>query len=93
MNHSRTDHRPLTPDHSSIGAVRYPRTIPKDEECAKQLAKRTLTNLYNTRPTWLDFAHRRLDAAVSAAYGWPEDLSDDGILSRLLALNLERANR
>jgi hypothetical protein len=40
-----------------IGTVRYPRTVPKDEECAQLLAKRTLTNLYNTRPTWLDLAH------------------------------------
>ena len=53
--------------------------------------KRTLTNLYNQRPTWLDNAHKKLDAAVFAAYGWPVDLSDDEILARLLALNLERA--
>jgi hypothetical protein len=51
----------------------------------------TLTNFYNQRPTWLDNAHRRLDEAVFAAYGWPPDLSDDKILARLLALNLERA--
>ena len=56
-----------------------------------ELKKRTLTNLYNQRPTWLDLAHRRLDAAVAAAYGWPADLADDDILARLLALNLERA--
>jgi hypothetical protein len=31
------------------------------------LAKRTLTNLYNARPTWLAQAHERLDAAVLAA--------------------------
>ena len=74
-----------------IGMVRYPRLVPKDEECAKQLAERTLTNLYNTRPTWLDLANRKLDAAVFAAYGWPADLSDDDLLSRLLALNLERS--
>jgi len=35
--------------------------------------------------------HRALDAAVLAAYRWPKDLSDDKILARLLALNLERA--
>jgi len=31
---------------------------------------------------------------VFVAYGWPpsDDLSDDEILARLLALNLERAN-
>jgi len=52
--------------------------------------KRTLTNLYNARPTWLDLAHKRLDAAVFAAYGWKSDLSDEEILEKLLALNLER---
>ena len=56
-----------------------------------QSGARTLTQLYNERPTWLDNAHRKLDAAVVAAYGWPADLSDDEILTRLLALNLERA--
>ena len=56
-----------------------------------ELKKRTLTNLYNQRPGWLDLAHRRLDEAVLDAYGWPHDLPDDEILSRLLALNLERA--
>jgi len=54
------------------------------------LKKRTLTNLYNQRPTWLDLAHKKLDAAVLDAYAWPHDLSDDQILERLLALNLER---
>lgn len=55
------------------------------------MPKRTLTNLYNERPDWLDAAHERLDAAVFDAYGWPHDLSDEEILERLLALNLERA--
>ena len=36
--------------------------------------KRTLTNLYNARPTWLDLAHKRLDEAVFAAYGWTTDV-------------------
>jgi len=57
----------------------------------QELKKRTLTNLYNQRPTWLDLAHRRLDEAVLDAYGWPHGLSDEEILERLLALNLERA--
>jgi hypothetical protein len=56
-----------------------------------ELKKRTLTNLYNARPTWLDLAHRKLDAAVLNAYGWAHDLSDEEILTRLLALNFERA--
>ena len=37
--------------------------------------KRTLTNLFNARPTWLNNAHHKLDAAVFAAYGWPADPS------------------
>ena len=59
----------------------------------KELQRRTLTNLYNERPAWLDAAHKALDAAVFAAYGWPPDLSDEEILARLLALNLERAGK
>jgi hypothetical protein len=55
------------------------------------LKKRTLTNLYNERPAWLANAHRALDAAVFAAYGWPPTLSDDELLAKLLALNLSRA--
>ncbi len=56
-----------------------------------ELKKRTLTNLYNLRPTWLANAHARLDAAVFAAYGWPEDVEDEDILKHLLALNFERS--
>jgi hypothetical protein len=51
----------------------------------------TRTHPYNERPAWLDNAHRRLDAAVFAAYGSPADVSDDDLLARLLSLNLERA--
>lgn len=63
---------------------------PKGADAA-ELKKRTLTNLYNQRLAWLDNAHKQLDQAVFAAYGWPSDLSDEQILERLLALNLERA--
>lgn len=55
------------------------------------LKKRTLTNLYNERPTWLDLAQKKLDTAVFAAYGWDPALSDDELLAALLALNLDRA--
>jgi alpha-L-fucosidase len=51
------------------------------------LAKRTLTNLYNQRPTWLANAHADLDAAVFATYGWRSDLTGTDVLDRLLALN------
>jgi len=52
--------------------------------------KRTLTTLYNAKPTWLVNAHARLDKAVFAAYGWEAGLSNDSILDRLLELNLSR---
>ena len=64
--------------------------MPNSEEAAGELAKRTLTNLYNQRPTWLVLAHQKLDSAVFAAYGWPQDLTDEQILEKLLALNLQR---
>jgi hypothetical protein len=71
----------------------YPdRIIPKPGH-EKDLKARTLTNLYNQRPTWLDNAHKALDAAVAAAYGWADyspEMPDEEILARLLALNLER---
>jgi hypothetical protein len=60
------------------------------------LKKRTLTNLYNTRPSWLAQAHARLDLAVWTAYGWddpdPAIVDVDIILARLLALNQARSD-
>ena len=48
-----------------------------------RLKKRTLTNLYNDRPTWLKLAHDKLDRAVLAAYAaidpdgdWLEDWAE-----------------
>lgn len=86
---------PATPDGPwsrfvAPGATtaRYPRLVPLDADHAPKLRKRTLTNLYNERPAWLAHAHGDLDAAVLAAYGWPADLPDSEILSRLLDLNL-----
>jgi hypothetical protein len=81
----------VNPNKNGIGTVRYPRLEPRDADCAAKLKKRTLTNLYNERPAWLDLAHKKLDAAVADAYGWPADLADEQILERLLALNFERA--
>src|SRR5207245_5072068 len=70
----------------------YPdRILPKNEKAAAELKKRTLTNLYNARPQWLADAHRDLDAAVAAAYGWPADISEDEALANLLELNLAKA--
>jgi len=70
----------------------YPdRILPINEDAAKELKKRTLTNLYNLKPNWLINAHKKLDEAVANAYGLKNDLTDDKILSHLLQLNLERA--
>ena len=69
----------------------YPERVRPKPGCEKELAKRTLTNLYNQRPQWLANAHATLDDAVAAAYGWPADLANDEILARLLALNRERS--
>lgn len=70
----------------------YPdRLLPKNEAAAQGLKQRTLTNLYNERPAWLENAHRNLDEAVADAYGWKADISEDEMLAKLLTLNLERA--
>lgn len=70
----------------------YPdRILPVDDVAAEKLKKRTLINLYNERPAWLQHAHKALDEAVAAAYGWPADLPDDEVLARLFELNQQRA--
>ncbi|MGN7870023.1 class I SAM-dependent DNA methyltransferase [Paracoccus sp. 22332] len=75
----------------------YPdRMLPIDDKAEGELKKRTLTNLYNTRPAWLDHAHKTLDQAVADAYGWGDDwrngtLGDDDILARLFSLNQQRS--
>ena len=71
------------------------RLLPKDGAATVTLRGRTLTALYNQRGkpegAWLDALHRALDDAVAAAYGWPANLSDDDVLTQLLALNRKRA--
>jgi hypothetical protein len=79
----------------------YPRLFPGVRDAwlnppgasAAELKQRTLTNLYNQRPTWLELVHKQLDETVLDAYGWPHAVSDEEILGRLLALNAERAGR
>jgi type II restriction/modification system DNA methylase subunit YeeA len=72
----------------------YPdRILPKNDQAATELKKRTLTNLYNERPQWLAQAHRDLDAAVAAAYGWPTDIAEEAAIGELLNLNRARAGQ
>lgn len=78
----------------SMATSHYPDRIVPRPGFEKELAQRTLTKLYNQRPAWLAQAHSALDAAVAAAYGWPDynaSMPDEAILQRLLALNLERS--
>ena len=66
----------------------YPkRPVPRDDAAAKELKKRTLTNLYNACPQWLADAPAALDATVAASYGWDAEISEDDALAELLALN------
>lgn len=81
----------ITAEEERAGFPKRPVAKPGHEA---DLKKHTLTNLYNARPAWLDIAHKELDKAVAAAYGWADytpEMPDDEILRRLLALNLERA--
>ena len=77
-----------------MDASPYPDRIVAKPGHEKDLAGRTLTKLYNQRPAWLDAAHKALDATVATAYGWADyapGITDEEILKRLLALNLQRA--
>ncbi|WP_338052608.1 type IIL restriction-modification enzyme MmeI [Rhodocyclus purpureus] len=81
----------ITPEEEKAGFPKRPLAKPGHEA---ELKKRTLTNLYNARPTWLAHAHHALDTAVAGAYGWTDysvDMPDEEILRRMLALNLARS--
>ncbi|MBN8507862.1 MAG: class I SAM-dependent DNA methyltransferase [Burkholderiales bacterium] len=94
LNPPEWTHR--VPEVVPLGMERspYPDRIVARPGHEQDVAKRTLTNLYNQRPAWLAQAHAALDAAVAAAYGWADytpAMTDDEILRRLLALNLARS--
>jgi hypothetical protein len=67
------------------------RILPASPQAESALRRRTLTDLYNERPTWLVNAHRTLDEAVAAAYGIDPNIPDDALLAHLLALNVARS--
>lgn len=80
----------ITPEEEAAGFPKRPKAKPGQEA---NLKKRTLTNLYNARPAWLNMTHETLDKAVAAAYGWHDytaEMPDAEILQRLLKLNLVR---
>jgi len=73
----------------------FPDRIQAKRGHENDLKQRTLTNLYNARPAWLQYAHNALDAAVAKAYGWTDYtpvMLDEEILRRLLELNQRRAS-
>ena len=81
----------ITPEEQAAGFPLRPVAKPGHEV---DLKKRTLTNLYNQRPSWLALAHETLDKAVAVAYGWSDynpQWKDEVILRRLLALNQKRS--
>jgi hypothetical protein len=81
----------ITEEEEAAGFPRRP--VPKPGHEAK-LKERTLTNLYNARPSWLIMANEKLDKAVAAAYGWTDytaEWRNEDVLRRLLALNKERS--
>ncbi|MDP2451819.1 MULTISPECIES: DNA methyltransferase [unclassified Polaromonas] len=83
----------ITPEEQAAGFPRRPVPRPGHEA---DLKKRTLTNLYNARPSWLALAHETLDQAVAAAYGWSDytpQWTDELILRRLLTLNQQRSGK
>ena len=80
----------ITPEEQAAGFPKRPKAKAGFEALLK---KRTLTNLYNERPSWLNTAHQTLDKAVANAYGWTDytsETTDAEILQRLLKLNLTR---
>jgi hypothetical protein len=67
------------------------RILPRNDAAREELAARTMTALYNDPPDWLSAAHEDLDRAVAAAYGWPQNISEEEALTCLLALNQKRS--
>lgn len=83
--------RNLVVERPEVAPALPARHVAVDDAAQQQIARRTMTALYNERPAWLDHAHRELDVAIAAAYGWAANLTDDQILERLFQLNQERA--
>lgn len=74
------------------GLVYYRETVKAGELFdPTQFAKVTRKSVSRSEIQELDDIHTALDHAVLTAYGWPTNLTDEEILARLLALNLERA--
>lgn len=71
----------LTKLYNVLAAMRKGRALDEQE---RDMHDRGLVTLIRQH-------HDTIDALVAEAYGWPVDLSDEDILTRLVALNKERA--
>ena len=71
----------------------YPDRIVAKPGHEAELKKRTLTNLYNARPAWLDNAHKALDAAVAAAYAETLNMRDAKIAELSRAFEASKVER
>lgn len=71
----------LTNLYNVVEKLRFGQPLTPKEQITKQQGLATIV---------LEL-HRELDAAVAAAYGWPTDLPDAEVLTRLVALNHTRA--
>lgn len=85
------------PEFAPLGMDHFPHPdrIVAKPGFAKEIARRTLTCLYNQHPIWLTQTHEAVDVAVAAAHGWVDytpAMSDDEIWRRLLAPNWGRAS-
>jgi len=83
------------PDIIPLGmtASPYPPRISARAGLEAEVAKRTLTKLYNAMPAWLQATHQQLDKAVVEAYGWTDHtpaMTESEARTRLLKLNLSR---
>lgn len=71
----------LTALYNVLEAVRTNRSLSAEE---RKIHDRGLVSLLGQH-------HDTIDRLVAEAYGWPADVSDEAILSRLLALNAKRS--
>ena len=71
----------LTAMYNVLASLRAGRALSKKEQATHDAGLVSVLRQF----------HDELDAATAAAYGWPASLSDAEILTRLVALNSERA--
>ena len=87
QHHPHPIRQKMEPDLAQ-GKNRFPEPLQGDL-CADSVPSGPIISLADAE--MLDHLHTTLDHAVLDAYAWPHNLSDEQILEKLLALNLQRA--